>query len=629
MSEVRTNMTAVVMAGGRGIRISPLTDAVPKPLLPVGAKPILEILICKLRDEGFSRVVVATGYKGGMIESYFGDGSKFGIRIIYTRESKPLGTVGALTLIPPHEIERPFLVINGDLLVEQNLGDFMRTHMESGALITVGIRRHMERIRFGVIDRDGSLLREIEEKPDIYFDIGAGIYAISPGVVPRIPPDTFFDFPALIKKKKEDEKVNCVEIKGAWRDIGRKEDYDEVNSDIELLKSLNCIGVRLAERVAPATIRIPMAKPNMGYEEAQACFNAVFSTWVNEGKKVEEFEEAVREYIGCKHAIAFFNGTVALHALLVALGIDPGDEVIVPSFTFASTATAVLHAGGRPVFADIDPDTFTIDPKDVESRVTEKTAALIVVHYAGQAADMSPLLSIAERYGLTLIEDAAEALGAEYRSRKVGVFGAAGMFSFTPTKNITTGEGGMIVTNDGELAWKLRLLKNHGSPESYHHILVGYNYRMTEMQGAIGVEQMKKLPSILQRKMEKADYLTKKLRQLRGVIPPVTGEGRNHTYTMYTVKLDPMECSLGRDALMKGLIERGILTKVYFPPLHKEPIFMGRYDPPKPLPVTERTADIVLSLPIYAGLDFEDIDYMVESIQDVIEKHSVTGMGPA
>lgn len=621
MSEVYTNMTAVVMAGGRGIRMRPLTDAVPKPLLPVGSKPILEILICKLRDEGFGRVVVTTGYKGEMIESYFGDGSKFGIRITYTRESKPLGTVGALTLIPPHEIEGPFLVINGDLLVEQNLGDFMRTHMESGALITVGIRKHMERIRFGVIDRDGSILREIEEKPDIYFDIGAGIYAISPNVVHRIPPNTFFDFPALIKKIKQDENVNCVEIRGLWKDIGRKEDYDEVNSDVELLRSLNCLGVRPAERTPPA-IRIPMAKPNLEYEEAQACFNAVLSTWVNEGKKVEEFEEAVREYIGCKYAVAFFNGTVALHALLVALGIGTGDEVIVPSFTFASTATAVLHAGGRPVFADIDPDTFTMDPKDVESRVTEKTAALIVVHYAGQSADMSPLLSIAERYGLALIEDAAEALGAEYRSRKVGGFGVAGMFSFTPTKNITTGEGGMIVTDDGELAWKMRLLKNHGSPEPYHHILVGYNYRMTEMQGTIGVEQMKKLPSILQRKTEKADYLTRSLQQVEGIITPVTGEGRNHTYMMYTVKLDITKCPVGRDELMEGLLKRGILTKVYFPPLHREPIFLGRYDPPKPLPVTERTADIVLSLPIYASMDFEEIDYMVESIQEVIKTHS-------
>jgi len=484
MSELYANKIAVIMAGGRGIRLRPLTDLIPKPLLPVGAKPILEILIGKLRDEGFNKIIITTGYMGDMIESYFGDGSKFGIQIKYTREDKPLGTVGALTLIPLHDIEDPFLVINGDLLVEQNLADFMSAHVESGALVSVGIRKHMETIRFGVIDRDGSLLREIEEKPQLYFDIGAGIYAISSSVISRIPLNTFFDFPALIKKIKQEEKVNCIDIKGLWKDIGRNDDYLEVNNNLELLRLMNCQDVSSDEHNLPGVIRIPMTKPNLGYEEAQACFNVVLSTWVNEGKKVEEFESSIKEYIGCKHAVAFFNGSVALHALLVALDIGLGDEVIVPSFTFASTATTVLHTGGVPVFADIDSDTFSLDPKDVESRITEKTVAIIVVHYGGQAAELGPLLAIAKKYKLFLLEDAAEALGAEYDSRRVGTIGAAGMFSFTPTKNITTGEGGMIVTDDKELAWKLRLLKNHGSPEPYHHILAGYNYRMTRNAGS-------------------------------------------------------------------------------------------------------------------------------------------------
>lgn len=622
MSDSCAKGTAVVMAGGRGVRMRPLTDLVPKPLLPVGAKPILEILICKLRDEGFGKIVITTGYKGEMIESYFGDGSKFGIKITYTREAKPLGTVGALTLIPHQDIEKPFLVINGDLLVEQNLADFMIAHVDSGALVSVGIRKHMETIRFGVIDRDGSLLREIEEKPQLYFDIGAGIYAISPTVISRIPSNTFLDFPALISKITQEEKVNCIDICGMWKDIGRSDDYEEVNSNMELLKFLNCEETLASDNVFPATLKIPMTKPNLGYEEAQACFNVVISTWVNEGKKVAEFEDEIKAYIGCKHAVAFFNGTVALHALLVALDIGPADEVIVPSFTFASTATTVLHAGGVPVFADIDPDTFTLDPNDVESRITEHTVAIIVVHYAGQSADMDSLQAIAKKYGLFLIEDAAEALGAEYNSRKVGSIGAAGMFSFTPTKNITTGEGGVIVTDDKDLAWKLRLLKNHGSPEPYHHLFAGYNYRMTEMQGAIGVEQMKKLASILRRKIEKANYLTQQFRQVPGIIPPVQGKGNNHTYMMYTVKLDPRECLMGRDELMEGLAMRGIQTKVYFPPLHKEPVFSGNYYPSRHLPVTEKVADTVLSLPIYASLDFEEIDYIVNSIRSVIEEYS-------
>jgi perosamine synthetase len=617
MSEKRKDIVAVVMAGGRGVRMRPLTDSTPKPLLPVGTKPILEVVICKLRDEGFKKIIITTGYKGRMIESYFGDGSRYGVEITYTKETKPLGTVGALTLIP-WNIKEPFLVINGDILTDQNLADFMKYHVEAGTLITVGIMRYQEKIRFGVVDRDGSILKAIEEKPELYFDIGAGIYAISPEVIEQIPPNTFFNFPDLIKKIHKHEKVGCFEVKGFWRDIGREKDFEEVNQDVELLESLGCYKRPSSEEKLPPKVKIPIASPSLSYEEARACFNVVLSNWVNEGERVTAFENSVKDYIGCDHAVAFFNGTVALHSLLSALGIGPGDEVIVPSLTFVSTATTVVHVGGRPVFADIDPHTFNMDPEDAESRITEKTKAIVVVHYAGQSADMDRFVYMAKKYGLFLIEDAAEALGAEYNKTKVGSFGIAGMFSFTPTKNITTGEGGIITTNNRELAEKLRLLKNHGCSEPYHHIMVGYNYRMTEMQGAVGVEQIKKLPAILERKTGLADYFSKRLREVQGITPPTIGEGRNHTYMLYTVKIDPEKCPVSRDVIIEHLQDRGIQARVCFPPLHTQPIFKGRFDPPCPLPVTEEVAGMMLSLPIYSQLEYSQIDYIVESLKTIV-----------
>jgi perosamine synthetase len=615
MSEKRKSMIAVVMAGGKGIRMRPMTNSAPKPLLPVGTKPILDVVVCKLRDEGFKKIIITTGYKGRMIEAYFGDGSKYGVKITYTKETKPLGTVGALTLIP-WNIREPFLVINGDILTDQNLADFMKYHVATGDLITVGIRRHREKIRFGVVDRDGSILKAIEEKPELYFDIGAGIYAISPEVIEQIPPNTFFNFPDLIKKIHRHEKVGCFEVKGFWRDIGREKDYEEVNQDIALLQSIGCYSWPSSKQTP--SVKVPIASPSLSYEEARACFNVVLSNWVNEGERVKAFENSVKDYLGCDHAVAFFNGTVALHSLLIALGIGPGDEVIVPSLTFVSTATTVLHAGGRPVFADIDPHTFNMDPEDAESRITEKTKAIVVVHYAGQSADTDRLVRMAKKHGLFLIEDAAEALGAEYNKTKVGSFGIAGMFSFTPTKNITTGEGGIITTNDGELAEKLRLLKNHGCSVPYHHILVGYNYRMTEMQGAIGVEQTKKLPAIVERKTRLADYFSKRLKEVQGITPPTVRAGRNHTYMLYTVKIDPEKCPVSRDVIMEQLHDRGIQARVCFPPLHTQPIFKGRFDPSRPLTVTEEVAGMMLSLPIYSQLEYSQIDYMVESLKTIV-----------
>lgn len=360
-----------------------------------------------------------------------------------------------------------------------------------------------------------------------------------------------------------------------------------------------------------------MANPNIGEEEARAVYEVVKSGWLNEGKKVAEFENNFAEYIDTKHAVAFFNGTVALHAVLHALGIKPGDEVIVPSFTFISTANSVLFTGAKPVFADIDEKTFNISPEDVSEKITRKTKAIIPVHYGGQAADMTPLMELADDNRLFLVEDAAEAHGAQYKGKKVGSFGNAGMFSFTPTKNITTGEGGMITTNDSRLAEKLRLLKNHGQIAQYNHIMLGYNYRMTEMQGAIGIEQLKKLDSIILKKQQNQEFLSEKLSNFKGLTPPYVASDRNHVYMLYTLKLDEEKAGLKRDVLMNALKEKGIMTKIYFPPVHLQQYYREIGYIEGDLPNTEALYRSVFSLPCYSKLKKEELNYIISSLGSV------------
>ena len=364
-------------------------------------------------------------------------------------------------------------------------------------------------------------------------------------------------------------------------------------------------------------MEILLASPNIGEEEAQAAYDVVKSGWLNEGKKVECFENNFAEFIGTNHAVAFFNGTVALHSVLTALKLGPGDEVIVPSFTFISTANSVIFTGAKPVFADIDENTFNISPDDTNEKISPRTRAIIPVHYGGQAADMKQLCEIADDRNLLVIEDAAEAHGATYRDHKVGTFGKAGMFSFTPTKNITTGEGGIITTNDEKLSGRLRLLRNHGQISPYHHIILGYNYRMTEVQAAIGIEQLKKLPGIISIKQKNQEYMTKKLSSIKGLTPPFVPADRKHVYMLYTIKIDEKITGVSRDTFMRELQKKGIMTKIYFPPVHMQPFYRDiGYD--DKLPGTEKIFYSVCSLPCHSKLTKIELDYIVNSVKEII-----------
>nr|MDO8134547.1 DegT/DnrJ/EryC1/StrS family aminotransferase [Candidatus Njordarchaeum guaymaensis] len=257
--------------------------------------------------------------------------------------------------------------------------------------------------------------------------------------------------------------------------------------------------------------KIPVADPYITREDVRAVAQAIKNKRLSQGQYVDRFEREFASYLGRKHALAAMNGTAALHLAIMSVGVKPGDEVIVPSFTFIATSNCVLYAGAKPVFVDIDPNTYNIDPEKIERLISPRTKAIIPVHYAGQPADMDPILEIAERRGLCVIEDAAEAHGATYKNRKAGAIGELGCFSFYPNKNMTTGEGGMLATDDDEIAEKVRLLRSHGQDSRYHHVTIGYNYRMTDMQAALGMVQLRRLDRILRKKREAAEYYGKLL----------------------------------------------------------------------------------------------------------------------
>jgi len=357
---------------------------------------------------------------------------------------------------------------------------------------------------------------------------------------------------------------------------------------------------------------IPVARPQLGDEEAEAAARVVRSGMLASGPEVAAFESEFAGFVGARHAIAVSNGTTALHAALLGCGIGAGDEVIVPSFTFIATATAVSICGARPVFADVRLDLFTLDPDRLRDLVTPRTRAVIGVHLFGQPFDVDPVREFCEARDLLLVEDAAQAHGAAYRGRQVGSLGDAGCFSFYPTKNMTTGEGGMVTTDDDVVAARIRRLINHGQAEKYLHTELGYNYRMTDIGAAIGRVQLRRLPGFNRRRQENADYLSAHL-DAPGIVLPATGADRTHVFHQYVVTVGA-GCRLGREALAVRLREEGVGTAVHYPiPVHEQPVYRGTA-PPSACPVAGRLARQVLSLPVHPGVGPAELERIVDAV---------------
>lgn len=347
------------------------------------------------------------------------------------------------------------------------------------------------------------------------------------------------------------------------------------------------------------------------------------SYWA-EGPEIAEFEKLLAQYVGAEHAVVFNNGTSALHAMLLAYGIGEGDEVIVPSFTFISTSNAPLFVGARPVFADIEPDTMGLDVNDVAGKITERTKAIMPIHYAGHSCKIDEIRQLADERSLMLFEDAAEALGGTFKGRKVGTFGDAGMFSFCQNKIISTGEGGVIITNDSEIEKKLRLIRSHGrsgegyftTPGSPDYTHLGYNFRMPTASAALGISQLSKIERIIDMRRQIADKYDRAFGSMSKITPPRELANCRHVYQLYSVMLDTHE---QRDGLMKHLADNGTMSKVYFDPVHQTEHYRGiDGDTRGTLPVTEDVASRILTLPLYPGMPAAYTDRVIESVQDYL-----------
>jgi perosamine synthetase len=377
----------------------------------------------------------------------------------------------------------------------------------------------------------------------------------------------------------------------------------------------------------PQLRNIPVARPSIGTDEENAVIAALRSGWVSQGPKVAEFESQFADYVGASCAVAVSSCTTALHLSLIAAGIKPGDEVLCPSLSFIATANAIVHAGAKPVFVDVDLSTYNIDPNYIENAITPRTKAILLVHQVGLPASLTQIRDIASRYGLLVIEDAACAVGAEYKGERIGrPHAAIACFSFHPRKVLTTGEGGMITTADEELAARTRRLRQHGmsvsdlARHSSNKVMterydeVGFNYRMTDLQAAVGLVQLRRLDEMLAKRRAFADRYTARLASLPWLVTPQEPAGNRHSFQSYMVRL-LCDAPITRDQLMQELLDRGVSSRRGIMAIHREAPYRGDWK--KMLPVTNLVTDTTMILPLFHEMTEAEQDYVMECVEAI------------
>lgn len=372
---------------------------------------------------------------------------------------------------------------------------------------------------------------------------------------------------------------------------------------------------------------IPYGRQEIDEDDIQAVVDVLRSDWLTTGPKVAEFEAAIAGYVGADHGVAVSSGTAALHAAMRAIGIGPGDEVIVPAITFAATANCVVYEGGTPIFADVDPETMLISAADAAERITPKTRAIIAVDYAGQPCDYAALRALADQHSLALVADGCHALGASSNDVPVGALADLTAFSFHPVKHITTGEGGMVVTDSLEWAERMRTFRNHGITTDhrqraaagqwcYEMVELGYNYRMSDLQCALGCSQLQKLDGWLERRRSIAEVYDKEFQRIPGLTPLRMRPGVAHAYHLYVIRVDAAEYGVERDALFEHCRTHGIGVQVHYAPVHLHPFYRKRFDTREgACPRAERAGQRLLSLPMHPGLTDAEVQSVLATLR--------------
>jgi len=376
---------------------------------------------------------------------------------------------------------------------------------------------------------------------------------------------------------------------------------------------------------------IPYGRQSIDEDDIQAVVEVLRSDWLTTGPMVEKFELAVAEYVGIKFAVAVSSGTAALHATIYALGVGSNDEVILSPMTFAATANCIVYQGGTPVFADVDPDTLLIDPAKIEEKITGRTKAIIAVDFAGQPCDYDGIRKITDKHRLALLADSCHALGAEYKGKKTGSLADMTVFSFHPVKHITTGEGGMVVTDDETFMEKMKSFRNHGitsdfrkreEHSTWHYEMkdLGYNYRITDIQCALGVSQLKKLPAFLARRREIAEIYDEAFANSEEIIPLAVRDGVLHAYHLYVIRIKGSE----RSKVFTVLREKGIGVNVHYIPVHLHPFYNKRFGSgPDLCPVAEKSYKDIISLPMFPIMSDVDIDRVINAVKKAVSIQDV------
>lgn len=377
---------------------------------------------------------------------------------------------------------------------------------------------------------------------------------------------------------------------------------------------------------------INFSQPLFGPEEKKEVWQAMDSGWVTLGPRVKQFEEQFAKYVGAKYAVGLNSCTAALHLAYIAAGIKKGDEVITTPFTFACTASMLLHLGAKPVFVDIDPHTFNIDPRKIEAKITKKTKAIVPVHYAGHPVELDAIMKIARKHKLIVIEDAAHAVGTKYKGNMIGKNGNMCCYSFHPIKNMSTGDGGMVTTNDAALAERISRLRLHGMTKDawkrhsaagswrYDIAEAGFKYNMTDISAALGIHQLKKLNEFIKIRERYAKLYTKALSNIPAIILPKAQSHVRHAWNLFTIQVDTKGLAITRDEIVEELKKEGIGTSVYFIPLYHLTLFKSLKYKPQDYPMTERVFERIISLPIYPKMTAKDVLFVATTLKRIITK---------
>jgi perosamine synthetase len=379
---------------------------------------------------------------------------------------------------------------------------------------------------------------------------------------------------------------------------------------------------------------LPYGRQSISEDDIQAVVDVLRSDWLTTGPKVAEFEEALAACVGAKYAVAFSSGTAALHGAVFAAGLKPGDEAITSPLTFAATANCVLYQGARPVFADVSPDTLNLDPDRFAERITPSTRAVLPIDYAGHPADLDPILDLADRHGLTVIEDACHALGAEYKGRRTGSIAHMSLFSFHPVKHVATGEGGMVTTDRADLAESLRRFRNHGISSDarqrhasgqwhYEMVLLGFNYRLTDVACALGISQLKNLEANLARRREIAARYSSAFRNIAGVIVPTVRPQVNPAWHLYPIRINPALLNTDRAHVFRALRAENIGVNVHYIPVHVHPYYRDQFGyRGGEYPVAEAAYEQLISLPMFHGMTDQDVQDVIDALAKVMNHYA-------